>query len=98
MRATTLLFCLVPLVASFPFIADQPGIKNKHLLGRQQSGGSDPGGPTTCPFNPDHVYPVPVSADFPYNGAKGGLPGKGVGGYLVSLSFGTLSSYLLCYV
>lgn len=83
MRALTLLFSLAPLVASFPFIADQPGIKNKHLLRRQQSGGSDPGGPDTCPFNSDHVWPTPSTSEYPYNGAINGVPGKGIGGYQV---------------
>ncbi|PMD42855.1 Cloroperoxidase [Hyaloscypha variabilis F] len=48
-----------------------------------QSGGYQPGGPGTCPFNSNHDYPVPVSDQFLYNGAKGGGPGKGEGRYLV---------------
>ncbi|TVY86128.1 Aromatic peroxygenase [Lachnellula willkommii] len=77
-------FPLMPgLLAAFPFISEQPGIKNTHLLKRQQSGGGQPGGPDTCPFNPNHQDAVPVSDAFPYNGAKGGLPGTGIGGYQV---------------
>ncbi|KAL3426484.1 hypothetical protein PVAG01_03275 [Phlyctema vagabunda] len=74
---------IADLAVAFPFISDQPGIKNTHLLQRQQSGGNQPGGPVTCPFNPNHEDAVPISNAFPYNGAKGGVPGTGVGGYQV---------------
>ncbi|KAK9413016.1 putative Heme haloperoxidase family profile domain-containing protein [Seiridium unicorne] len=75
---------LLSAVVAFPFIAEQPGIRNTHLLSpRQQSGGSQPGGPDSCPFNPNHQDAPAVTTEFPYNGAIGGLPGKGVGGYQV---------------
>ncbi|KAF8850484.1 hypothetical protein BDZ45DRAFT_809121 [Acephala macrosclerotiorum] len=47
------------------------------------SGSYQPGGPETCPFNPNHEYPVPVNDKFQYNGAKGGKPSRRQGGYLV---------------
>ncbi|KAF2151619.1 Cloroperoxidase [Myriangium duriaei CBS 260.36] len=69
--------------APFPFIASLPDVTNKHLLTRQQSGGGQPGGPLTCPFNPNHEWPTPSNSKFPYNGAINGIPGRGVGGYQV---------------
>ena len=64
-----------------------------------KSGGSNPGGPVTCPFNPNHVWPTPANEDLyellyrlatetnnlrrPYGGAINGIPGTGKGGYLV---------------
>ncbi|KAN0101466.1 Cloroperoxidase [Hyaloscypha variabilis] len=83
MRVLVGLVALAGSGLAFPFAAKQEGIKNGHIIRRQQSGGYQPGGPGTCPFNPNHDYPVPVSDQFPYNGAKGGGPGKGGGGYLV---------------
>ncbi|CZR67509.1 uncharacterized protein PAC_17408 [Phialocephala subalpina] len=83
MRFLLSIASLAAIAAAFPFVAEQEGIKNSHIVRRQQSGGYQPGGPETCPFNPNHEYPVPVSDEFQYNGAKGGLPGRGQGGYLV---------------
>lgn len=39
--------------------------------------------PALCPFNPDHKPAAAWNPDFPYSGAKGGLPGNGKGGYQV---------------
>lgn len=81
-------FILLPLilleqgVLSYPFVSNIPGIDST-LLKRQQSGGSNPGGPTTCPFNPNHLPAPGITPEFPYNNAKNGLPGLGKGGYLV---------------
>ncbi|KAF2200873.1 Cloroperoxidase [Delitschia confertaspora ATCC 74209] len=76
---------LLPLgvASAFPFMANDPNLANKHLLERQQSGGILPGGPETCPFNPDHQPGHSFSLKFPYNWANNGLPGKGKGGYQV---------------
>ncbi|KAK4182777.1 putative aromatic peroxygenase [Podospora australis] len=63
----------VGLASALPWMADK----------RQQSGGAQPGGPVTCPFNPDHKPAAKWNKDFPYNHAKNGLPGKGKGGYQV---------------
>ncbi|PVH83582.1 Cloroperoxidase [Cadophora sp. DSE1049] len=84
MKTLAVLSLFAELALSYSFVASQPGIKNTHFLERrQQSGGANPGGPLNCPFNPDHVFPTPVNDQFPYNSAKGGKPGKGIGGYLV---------------
>merc|ERR1712000_185681 len=84
MKTLAVLCLFAELAFSYSFVASQPGIKNTHFLARrQQSGGANPGGPLNCPFNPDHIFPTPVTDQFPYNSAKGGKPGKGIGGYLV---------------
>lgn len=48
-----------------------------------QDGGAQPGGPLTCPFNPNHQPAAKWDSKFPYNGARWGLKGKGKGGYQV---------------
>ncbi len=73
---------------AFPFVAEMPGVDSSLFKGyrnrpRQQSGGGNPGGPATCPNNPDHVPAPGITAQYPYNGAKNGLPGNGNGGYQV---------------
>lgn len=66
-------------VTAFLFVANMPGIDSSLLRAekRQQL----PVG--SCPFNPDHVPAPGISTAYPYNDAKNGLPGKGVGGYQV---------------
>ncbi|KAI9641942.1 hypothetical protein NHQ30_009811 [Ciborinia camelliae] len=66
-------------VTAFPFVANTPGVDSSLLRAskRQQ--------PSTaiCPFNPNHISAPGISSSYPYNGAKNGLPGNGVGGYQV---------------
>ncbi|PMD19253.1 Cloroperoxidase [Hyaloscypha hepaticicola] len=94
MRTIWSIACCAGVAAAFPFVVRQEGIKNAHILQRQQSGGYQPGGPANCPFNPNHEFPVPVTDEFPYNGAKGGLPGEGVGGYLVPAAGDTAHQFI----
>jgi hypothetical protein len=84
-------------VTAFPFVARTPGVDTSMLYrgtpflngrsnhARQQSGGANTGGPLTCPYIPweDHVPAPGITDEFPYNGAKNGLPGNGKGGYQV---------------
>jgi hypothetical protein len=70
-------------VTAYPFVADLPGVDSSLFRKRQQPGGFQKGGAATCPFNPNHVPAAPVTAQYPYNGAINGLPGKGIGGYQV---------------
>lgn len=73
-------------VTAFPFVAEMPGVNSslfRNRPKRQQSGGTNPGGPASCPFNPNHVPAPGITDQYPYNGAKDGKPGKGVGGYRV---------------
>ncbi|PBP22154.1 Cloroperoxidase [Diplocarpon rosae] len=71
-------------VSAFPFVAEQAGVDSS-LFRRQTSGGANPGGPLNCPFTPwdRHVPAVGISDQYPYNSAKDGSPGKGIGGYKV---------------
>lgn len=39
--------------------------------------------PKNCPFNKDHKPAAKWNPDFPYSGARNGLPGNGKGGYQV---------------
>ncbi|KAF2755871.1 secreted chloroperoxidase [Pseudovirgaria hyperparasitica] len=83
MKAVFAISSLVGLSAGWAFVAEQPGVDH-YLLKRQQTPApGQPGGADTCPFNPDHKDAVPVNDKFPYNYAKNGLPGRGLGGYLV---------------
>lgn len=72
---------------AFPWVANMPGVqspwsKHRKLAIRQQTG-DGPGGPNTCPFNPNHKPAHPITKKYPYNNAKNGLPGNGKGGYQV---------------
>ncbi|KAK4664601.1 uncharacterized protein QC763_512205 [Podospora pseudopauciseta] len=74
----------VGLANALPWMADK----------RQQSGGAQPGGPLTCPFNPNHQPAARWDPDFPYNHAKLGLPGKGKGGYKVPADGDTAHAFM----
>ncbi|KAI9667937.1 MAG: hypothetical protein M1821_000757 [Bathelium mastoideum] len=79
-------FAFFGVVCAFPWVANQPGVDSSLLqyhTKRQQSGGGDPGGPATCPFNANHQPAAPITSQYPYNNASNGLPGNGVGGFLV---------------
>jgi hypothetical protein len=41
--------------------------------------------PKNCPYNANHVPAAAWDPKFPYNYAKNGLPGKGLGGYQVPM-------------
>ena len=69
-------------VTAFPFVAEMPGVDSS-LFRRQQSGGSNPGGPKTCPYNANHVPAPGITAKYPYNNAKNGQKGNEKGGYKV---------------
>jgi hypothetical protein len=89
MKNVALASIFIASASAFPWVVNQPGVDSSLLGGagkkvrRQQSGGFQAGGPATCPFNADHKGAAPYNAKYPYNGAKNGLPGKGVGGYQV---------------
>ncbi|KAK4642122.1 hypothetical protein QC761_512205 [Podospora bellae-mahoneyi] len=74
----------VGLANALPWMADK----------RQQSGGAQPGGPLTCPFNPNHQPAARWDPDFPYNHANLGLPGKGKGGYKVPADGDTAHAFM----
>ncbi|KAF2422624.1 Cloroperoxidase [Tothia fuscella] len=64
---------------SFPFVLYQPGIDASLFRNQKRQQPS----PASCPFNANHQPAAPISSQYPYNGAKNGAPGKGVGGYQV---------------
>jgi hypothetical protein len=74
---------VVQTITAFPFVSLTPGVDSSLLRKRQQSGSGNPGGPLTCPNNPNHVPAPGITYQYPYNGAKHGLPGNGKGGYRV---------------
>jgi len=88
----------VASASAFPWVVDQPGVDSS-LLGagrkirRQQSGGTQKGGPATCPFNADHKGAAPYNSKYPYNGAHDGIPGKGIGGFQVPADGDTAHYY-----
>jgi hypothetical protein len=79
---------LISSASAFPWVVNAPGVDSS-MLGaralhrRQQPGGTNAGGAANCPFNANHEPAAPITDEYPYNGAKGGLPGKGKGGYQV---------------
>ena len=85
MKNISILSLFVASATAFPWVADQPGVRSPWTgrTKRQQSGGSNPGGPATCPFNSNHQPAAPFNSKYPYNSAQNGLPGKGIGGYQV---------------
>ena len=90
------LFLLLSTVQAFPWVVEQAGVDHSLFrnVRRQQSGGSNPGGPASCPFNANHVAAAPVTANYPYNNAKNGLPGNGKGGYQVPAPGDTAHQYV----
>jgi hypothetical protein len=40
----------------------------------------------SCPFNPDHKGAAPYATEYPYTGAKNGVPGSQKGGIKVCLT------------
>ena len=82
---------------AFPWVADQPGVDSSLFTlshKRQQSGGGNPGGPATCPFNADHTPAAPITSQYPYNNAQNGLPGNAQGGFLVPAEGDTAHQYV----
>ncbi|KAL8667581.1 MAG: hypothetical protein Q9202_000436 [Teloschistes flavicans] len=68
-------------INAFPFLSDMPGphsslfsqIKTASTVKRQ----------STCPYNANHQGAAPYNSQYPYAGAKNGLPGTGIGGIKV---------------
>lgn len=89
MKNAVVLSLLTASASAFPWVANMPGVDSSMLAGykeakmKRQQTGTGAGGPATCPNNPVHKGAAPYNPAYPYNGAKNGLPGKGVGGYQV---------------
>ena len=74
---------LVESAVAFPWVAHQAGIDSALLKRQQTPSPSQAGSAANCPFNANHTGAAPYNPAYPYNYAHDGLPGKGVGGYLV---------------
>lgn len=46
-----------------------------------------------APFNPNHIRAAPYTAQYPYTGAKNGLPGTGIDGIKVPADGDTAHYY-----
>ncbi|KAK3064254.1 hypothetical protein LTS18_008829 [Coniosporium uncinatum] len=82
MRSLVVSLGLATAANAFPFVSNMDGVDSS-LFRRQQSGGSNPGGPDTCPFNANHKPAAPFNAKYPYNYAQNGQKGHEKGGYQV---------------
>jgi hypothetical protein len=75
-------FALVAeLTAAFPWVASSPGVDSSLLFHRAPS--KRQSDEATCPFNSQHPGAAPYTTQYPYTGAKNGLPGTGIGGIQV---------------
>lgn len=80
---------LLPLLAAvmtattiaFPFVSQMPGVDSSAL--RHTKRASNHRRQSSCPFNSNHQGAAPYNSDYPYTGAKNGLPGTGIGGIKV---------------
>jgi hypothetical protein len=73
---------LTESAVAFPFVSEMPGVDSSLFRKRQQTS-NGPGSAAQCPFNANHVAAPGITTQYPYNGAKNGLPGNGKGGYQV---------------
>ncbi|KAL6707920.1 hypothetical protein ACN47E_003594 [Coniothyrium glycines] len=78
MHYLSLLALLASSAVAYPWVAGQPGVdsslfKNARPQKRQAN----------CPFNANHQPAATYTSQFPYVGAKNGVPGTGVGGIKV---------------
>ena len=82
MYLTVVVFILaLDLASAFPFVAEIPGVDSSLL--RKASSTVNEKRQSSCPFNSVHPGAAPYNAEYPYTGARNGLPGTGKGGLLV---------------
>ena len=94
MHAIALFVSGLSVVSAFPWVMDQPGVDSSLVKVRRQQPSNNPGGASTCPFNADHEGAAPFDPSYPYNYAQNGLPGKGLGGFLVPADGDTAHQYV----
>ncbi|KAI9727893.1 MAG: hypothetical protein M1828_005298 [Chrysothrix sp. TS-e1954] len=83
-KSTLALALAIESAIAFPFVANQAGVDSSLFKNaKRQQPGQGAQDPASCPVNPNHKGAAKFNAKYPYNGAKNGLPGKGVGGYQV---------------
>ena len=78
-RSLVTLYLLAKVVIGFPWVANLPGV-DRSLL---HKGTVQQKRAASCPFNTDHRGAAEYSSEFPYTGARDGLPGTQVGGIKV---------------
>jgi hypothetical protein len=66
---------------AYPWVPSMPGVDSSMLGARAQPLNSRDS--PNCPFNPNHVPAAPITDEFPYLGAKNGIPGNDRGGIQV---------------
>ncbi len=66
---------------AFPFVSDMPGVDSSLFQHARRSANAKR--QASCPFNANHAGAAPYSSQYPYLGARNGLPGTGVGGIKV---------------
>lgn len=71
----------ITAVQPFPFVSTAPGVDSSPLRNVKRSAAEKR--QSSCPFNSQHPGAAPYNAQYPYTGAKNGLPGTGVGGIKV---------------
>ncbi|KAL8707502.1 MAG: hypothetical protein Q9220_007492 [cf. Caloplaca sp. 1 TL-2023] len=81
MRLLLLVSTLTASALAFPFVANYPGVDSSALRNYKRS--TVDKRQSSCPFNANHPGAAPYNPKYPYTGAKGGLPGTGVGGIKV---------------
>lgn len=69
------------LAAAFPWVARTAGVDSSLLFHSAPS--KRQSDEASCPFNPNHQGAAPYTSQYPYTGAKNGLPGTGIGGIKV---------------
>ena len=79
MHLLSFLLLSASTVSSYSWVASQAGIDTS-LLGRAQHLHQRQ---ANCPFNAKHEPAVAYNKDYPYLGARNGLPGTGKGGIKV---------------
>lgn len=67
---------LASQVTAWPFVANSVGMDPEEMIRRDRLVERTPGDAASCPNNPNHKPAVPISAKYPYCGAKDGVPGK----------------------
>ncbi|KAF2112262.1 hypothetical protein BDV96DRAFT_580439 [Lophiotrema nucula] len=79
MQALSLLLLYASTAWSYPWVASQAGVDSA-LLNRPHQPQKRQ---ASCPFNANHQGAASYTDEYPYTGAKNGLPGTGVGGIKV---------------
>ena len=81
MSVSILVAILTATAAAFPFVSDLPGVDSSAFRSAKRP--SNDKRQSSCPFNPNHQGAAPYNPEYPYTGARNGLPGTGIGGIKV---------------